>query len=406
MARTSVSRRTLAAALLVAIAGCREELTMPGRCPALCPSGNLVLADTLLTAPDTLDTSVRGYVALRDASFLLASSLDSLKSLMLMRFSAVGDSFMLAGDSVPVTISGVDSVLISFTVGQRDTAAKQMRTVFYRLPARFDTTLTYAQALPYFADSLLVDTVAVPDSLQTGVLSQHLPTTLRALPGDSGIVSLGVAVLASIPTAFGVGSGNIGSSAPRLSFYVRGQRPQDTVPQTQVLTVEPSFGTFVLSSLQGQPLSGVLAVGGLPAARATLELALPKVVIDSNAVVRATLTLTPVSPAVGFARDSFYVEARPLLRPYGPKSVLYPDSLIAGHAKVHVGDAGPVEVDIAPILRLWGSTTGDSLPRMIMLRVFLEGQVLGEVDFKGRVAGASGPQLRVTYVKRYRFGVP
>ena len=68
--------RSAAAVALVAILGCREQLTTPGHCPELCPQGNVQLVDTLLTTMDASDTSVRGYVLAREASYLLASNLD------------------------------------------------------------------------------------------------------------------------------------------------------------------------------------------------------------------------------------------------------------------------------------------------------------------------------------------
>jgi hypothetical protein len=233
-----------------------------------------------------------------------------------------------------------------------------------------------------------------------------MPATLYAPPEDSGVVSLGIKVLAASPTAVGIASGNLGSSAPTLLYYVHGVTPNDTI--THSVGVTPAFDIFVQSPDPSEVVAGELAVGGLPSARAILHLALPSVVIDSNAIVRATLILNTLHPVVGFARDSFYVEVRPMLRDFGLKSILYPDSSISGHRLVHEGDAGTVEVDIAPILRLWGTTHGDSLPRAIVLRILNEGSVLGEADFKGLAAGVAGgaPQLRVTYVKKYNFGVP
>ena len=122
--------------------------------------------------------------------------------------------------------------------------------------------------------------------------------------------------------------------------------------------------------------------------------------------LRATLILHTLRPAGGFAGDTFVVLAQPVVRDYGPKSVIYPDSTVSGYARLAPGDTGTVEMEIAPILRFWGTTTGDSIPRLIVLRAFPEGAILGSVDFAGRAAGALGPQLRVTYVKPYSFGVP
>jgi hypothetical protein len=156
----------------------------------------------------------------------------------------------------------------------------------------------------------------------------------------------------------------------------------------------------------GQPASGVLAVGGMPTARATMRLGLPKEVVDSNAIVRGTLILNTLDPVGGFARDSFLLAAQPLLRDHGPKSLLYPDSSIAGVTWLHPGQSGQVQLDITRLLRLWGTTTGDSLPRTLVLRVVPEGSLLSAVNFRGFAAGAGAPQLRVTYVRRYTFGVP
>ncbi len=408
MARTSVWRSALVAAAL-GIAGCgSEQITTPGACPALCPTGNVQLADTLLPAADTADTSVRGFVTVRESAVLFASSQDSLKSVVLIRFLPVSpDTFTKPGDTTKITAaSPPDSALLLLQVGQRDTVAKQLSLVFYRLPATFDTTMTYAQAQPFFADSQLVMADTLPDTLQSGAVTVHLPVSLVAPPQDSGVIALGVKVVASVPTAIGIASGNLGTLAPRLSYFVHGAAPNDTLKRS--LTVEPAFATFVQTPDPAQTPPGVLAAGGLPAARSWMHLDLPKVVVDSNSIVRATLILNTASQVVGFPHDSFYVQVRPLLRDFGAKSVLFPDSTFAGHALVHVGQTGTVEVDIAPILRLWGTTLGDTLPKVLVVRVFGEGAVIGEADFKGRSAGAANgaPQLRVTYVKKYEFGVP
>jgi hypothetical protein len=231
-----------------------------------------------------------------------------------------------------------------------------------------------------------------------------LPSSLVPLPGDSGIVSIAARVIADSPTVVAFSSGHSVTVYPKLSYFVHGQPPQDTLSRN--LSDTAAFTTFVQSPVAGQPPPGVLAIGGLPAAHALIHLSLPSVAIDSIGIVRATLLLRLVRPAVGFPGDSFVVNAFPILRDYGAKSVLYPDTLITGKTVVYAGQTGTVEVDIAPILRLWGTTTGDSMPRAIMLGVFAEGFAFGEADIQGRSAGGGGPQLEVTYVKKYEVGVP
>ncbi len=411
MARTFVWRSAVLAAA-AGIFGCgSENIITPGRCPALCPSGNVVLADTLLAAFDTADASARGFVTADSAAFLLVSSLDSLKSVALIRFSPVfPDTFRIGADTTSyVSALPPDSVRLVLRVGQRDTAVKNVRLILYRLPAKFDTAITYAQAQPYFADSLVVDTAAVPDTLASGDLHITMPDTLRAPPADSGVIALGVKVVADTATVLGITSGRAGTLAPLLTYYIHAA--SDTSKKTSK-SPEPSLAIFVQSPDPAQVPPGVLAVGGLPTARSAIYPALPKVAVDSTAIVRGTLILNTVRPVTGFSRDSFYVEVRPLLRDFGIKSILYPDSSIAGRTLVHVGQTGTVKVDITTILRLWGTTLGDTLPRVLALKVYVpggsEGGVLGRADFAGRAAGAAGgaPQLQVTYVKKYEFGVP
>ena len=399
MARTFVWPSALLAAL-VALAGCSERLTTPAYCPALCPSSDLQLADTLLTAADSADTTARGYVQMPQATFVAAASLDSLKSVILLRFAALPNQWIQSATDTVLAVFPPDSVVGALQVVYRDTTVHP-RLVFYRLPAHFDTTMTYAQAMAYFVDSAVLDTAAVPD---TGEMTFRVPNTLVAAPADSGVVSLGVRVIADAPTVVGIASGNHGSTPPALSYFVHGQPPQDTL--TRNLGDTATFATFVQSPAPGALPPGVLAVGGLPSAHTILHLALPTVAVDSLGIVRATLLLSIVRPAVAFPNDSFEVRAVPLLRDYGPKSVLYPDTSIEGHAVLHDGQTGLVDLDIAPILRLWGATAGDSLPRAIVLMMSGEGYLLGELNFKGRFGGGGGPQLRVTYVKKYAFGVP
>ena len=399
MGRTSVWR-SAALAALVALGGCTETLTTPGHCPELCASNGVQMADTLLVAADSADTTARGYVLADSASYVVASTLDALKGVVLYRFSRLDTSWAQTSADTVQAVFPPDSVQFVLQITSRDTTMHQ-RLVFYRLPARFDSAMTYAQALAYFGDSVLLDTAAVPD---TGLMTVRLPTSLFPAPADSGVVAIGIKLLADSATAIGLASGFGGSTAPALAFYVHGQPPQDTLAKN--LTVAPTFAASALSPAPGALPPGLRAIGGIPSAHTLIHLTLPKFAVDSVSIVRASLLLT-VSPAVlGFPNDSFTVVAYPLLRDYGPKSVLFTDTTLSGHTVVHAGQGGVVDVDITAILRLWGATVGDSLPHAIMLYRLSEAATLGELDFLGKAAGAGGPQLRVTYVTKYELGVP
>ena len=143
----SAWRSALVVGLVAGIVGCRENITTSGRCPSLCPRSNVQLADTLLAMADSADTSVRGFVLVREASYLLASSLDSLQSVALIRFTARDTSWTAAdtGSLVDTEYIGrQDSVGLTLQILQRDTAVKNLRLVVYRLPAQLDTAATYA----------------------------------------------------------------------------------------------------------------------------------------------------------------------------------------------------------------------------------------------------------------------
>ena len=180
MARTSVWRNALLAGL-VAAGGCTEKLMTPARCPEVCPNSSAQLADTLLTGPDVADTTARGYVLTSEATYVAASSLDSLKSVILIRFLPMPTSWIQSQTDTVQAVFPPDSVFARLQLTFRDTTVHP-RLVFYRLPAQFDTTMTYAQAQAYFVDAAVLDTVAVPD---TGTnMEARLPSSLVPLPGD------------------------------------------------------------------------------------------------------------------------------------------------------------------------------------------------------------------------------
>jgi len=409
MAGTSAWRSALAALAAAALLGCREDIAAPGQCPSLCPSADVELVDTMLTGVVVSDSSMRGFVVPYEAAILVASTLDSLKGLVLVRFTALDTVFRVSNDTVPVVIGSYDSVTIDLTMRQRDTAAEDLRVLLVRLPAGIDTTTTYATALPFFADSLIVDSLIVDSlvggSVATGTLHQRLPVA-RMLPGagDSGKVALGIAIRAASPTAVSFGSLDLSGAPPRITYWARGAAPNDTL--RQAISRSPAFDTFVMTPVPGVPPAGALQVGNLPSARTLLRLDIPRRLLDSTSIARGTLILTLTRPATGRPGEVFDVEARPVIGDFSGKSITASDTAVTGLGQVTVGQTGPVEIEIGRILRFWRSPAGDSLPRAILLRNRLESAALGEVTFWGRTAGVAAPLLQLTFVRPYAFGVP
>jgi hypothetical protein len=147
-------------------------------------------------------------------------------------------------------------------------------------------------------------------------------------------------------------------------------------------------------------------VGNLPSARTLLRLVIPQTLLDSTSVVRGTLVLTLTRPVTGRPLEAFDIDARPVIRDFGGKSITTTDTVVAGSGHVTAGQSGTVEIEIGRILRFWGTSAADSLPRAILLRSRVEIAAIGEASFAGRAAGAAAPVLRLTVVRPYAFGVP
>ncbi len=403
----SAARLLAAAALAASLAGlaCREDVTAPGSCPSLGPSAHGSLVDTVLTGIVTSDSTFRGFYAPREAPISPLADLDSLHSIPLIRFGARDSTWYPAANDTAVKVGRVDSVYLRFAVASRDLAATGLRIIAYRIPSDFDTGMTFAQVQPSLADSQLVDTIAVDDTLEAGTVRWRLSSRAiaRLASPDTGVAALALVVVASRPTALSVGQTGSSMGGAYFDWYVHAQAPRDSL--SHVFSVGTQFDTFVHDPPDVTP-SNALAAGGLPSARAILHLDLPAYVLDSARLVRATLILTAASPVRGMPAESFRVSARGLIRDLGPKSMLYADTSAGGTAPVTQGDSGEIHIEVGRLLRGWGTTAGDSLPRAIMLLSEPEGASLGEVRVARWNAGAAAPRLRVTFVRPYPFGVP
>ena len=395
-----------ALAALVAGLGCQENVTAPGSCPSLCPAGSVVLVDTVLTDIVASDSSYRGYYAPSEAQTLALADLDSLRSVALVRFGSRDSTWIppVTNDTA-VTIGRVDSVQLRITLAGRDTAAKNLRILVYRLPAQFDTGMTWADVQPYLTDSALVDTITIADSVTGGdVLWTLRSGAVDTIPaGDGGVVSFAFAVRASTKTGVGLTSDESGSSGAHLEWFVHAAAPRDSL--THGFVVGGSFDTFVFDPPPAMP-SNALVAGGLPSARSILRLQLPPEAIDSVRVVRATLILTPTHRARGLPTATFLLSARGIVRDLGAKSIIFTDTAAGGTASVAVGDSSEIHIEVGRLLRAWGTSVGDSLPRVIMLLGEPEGGGMSEVAVGGKSAGAAAPRLRLTFVRPYPFGLP
>lgn len=408
MARTPAWRSVLVATgLWVAVWACTDRISAPGRCPDLCPADSVVLADTVLNAPVTADTSIRGYTSVKGASILVVSSLDSLTSVAFLTSTALPQSWSPQTDTGTVTLGSLDSVQVQVFLGSRDTSAKNLYILIYRLPASIDTMIDAAGAAQYFVDSALVDSIPVDDTLTTGLLTRRVPAgRMTPLEADSFKVAVGFGVRASKPTIVVLESSDLTTFPPRLFYFARGAPPRNTDSLTRSFELDATFDSYLVSPAAGDPAAGAIVVGNQPAARSLLHLQVPAYIADSSTVIRGTLVLHLTRPVTGVPGQQFTISAAPVLRYFGGKSLLVPDTTTYGYGTVTVGDSQTVRIEIAPVLRLWRGTNPDSMPRVIELKAVAEVFNLGEISAAGSASGLTGPLLNLTIVRPFRFGVP
>jgi hypothetical protein len=152
-----------------------------------------------------------------------------------------------------------------------------------------------------------------------------------------------------------------------------------------------------------------LLVGGLPAARSLLRVGIPRGILDSTQIVRATLILVPSDSVRGVPSDSFELLVHAAAVDFGAKSSLLLDpSLQPDSTLMRVGLADTVRLDITNILRRWQVDT--TLPRTLVLQqgvhvsgALYEGATFAEGRFYSSRAALRRPSLRITYIPRITF---
>lgn len=392
----------LLALALVAVA-CRDELTAPGDCPALCPGGQPTVLDTVITADPGQDSAYVGYVKPGlGVSLRVSDSLPASDDRALIQFLPLPDSILVRDTLRTYT---VDSLSISFFLQARDTAVHNLRVLLYRLPPTLDTTTTFADVAPSLIPANLFDSIMVSDTLRAGglrVLYTGASLSKVAVPpGDSGRIALGLAIAADGPTGIRVGSIASGTS-PVVISYVHAAIA-DTGLQKQVIVRGPQFTGFVS---RNPPVldPDFLTVGGAPTARSIIRFTLPPSLRDSASLLRATLELVPASPLLGLPGDTTALEVRNVLIDLGAKSPLLISTGRIGRTLLQQGSADTVKVEILPLVQLWQSS--DSLPQAVMLQVTPVASSFMRPVFESTRSGGPAPRLRISYLVDFPFERP
>ena len=386
---------------------CQEELTAPAVCPELCPGGNARVFDTVLTPLPDADSSYTGYVPRhRAGSMLVSNGLPAGDARVVYRFQARRDSAPVGDSARPYV---VDSALIALNLIRRDTLLDGLKFYIYRIdPATADSEATFASITPQFVPTAIIDSIQVPDTLNSGLVQ----TVLRGadvakvdLPveGD-GVLALGVAMSAPQPSGARFGA-LLAQSGPSFISYVTVDTPDTGTIRNQTLTAQTAFNTYVLASPQTVD-SSLLTVGGEPSSRALIRFDLPQAIEDSATIVRATLELIPAAAVIGLPTDPPLLEARSLFADLGAKSpVVTTDTRFIVSDTISVGSADTVRLDVTPIVQLWQAV--DERPEAVFLSLLPEAASFSRPVFGSTRVETPGPaRLRITYLKPFAFETP
>lgn len=415
-------RRLAFVGAALVIAACVERVTAPGHCPDFCPSGQIIITDTLLPSSIFGDSAFRGYLLANQSAVMLAARLpgsspaDTLDGRPIFRVNGVGSRFSISTtDTTKGAILGADSARLHLVVTRRDSGARNLQISLYRLPITIDSTTTFGDLTGSFTDSLVksvnLDTLlSLPgrtdtltgDSVIVDSINQRLRLSLkldtaaaRYIATDSGTVAYGIRIAADTLASIALGKGSLG---PSLQWYLRVDSMGTTVARKPVPLGAP-FASFVFTP-EPAAVDSTLAVGGVPSVQSLLRVSVPRVLRDSSQIIRATLILVPAVAARGAPSDSFYIEARSVLADFGAKSPI--DFRLTDSTAIHVGVTDTLRFEVTNLVQLW--VADSTHPTIFVLRPRNAAQSFAEIHFYPSRAAAFRPALQVTFVRRFPFG--
>lgn len=392
--------------IAAAVMGCREDLLAPGTCPAYCPPEQLQVVDSILLDNVLSDSAFTGYVQPYEATALQvyrdSTVTTDAGSRAVVVFPPYSDSLLLAsGDTARGAVIATDSFVVTLPIRGRNASATGLELAVYRIPVGTDSTTTFADLDPYFADTMLLAVVPVADSLVSDTLSVMVDAA--AFPDfvtDGNRAAVGVAL--RTPMGYAQLGSDEGQDGVQLTRHVQVDSAGVSVPRREGKI--PAFDSFVSTDGMG-PTADERDVGGAPATRTMLRFALPPRIADSSRVLRATLVLVPTGPVRGAPGDSLVVIAQGLAADVGAKSPLQgipSDSVALRVAFLAVGAADTVRLDVTDLVIGW--TKDPTRPRAFALRAIPEGSAIAMLRMGAASSGPARPRLVVTFVPPLTLG--
>jgi hypothetical protein len=410
--------------LVTVIVACSEQVSGSLGCPELCTDQSALLKDTVLTASITIDTSLIGYPGIgetRDITMLNRG--DTGITHFIARFDTLPQFFIPTTAQPDSSIALVDSASLIFfidTLTQRPTAPITVEAYDVDTTGVIDSVRS--SILPLFRPDRLIGTKTyqaseIRDTMQLPLdnvkIFAKIKDTLRLRIGlkVNGVPFARMRVLAS-------------QVLPRVRFRVSADtlvKPDTVFPSSST----PANDSFLAQSLTiyqviaagalPPPPPDRLAVGGLSGARTYFKFNIPRTVIDSVQVVRASLIVNQL-PARSTARtsDTLTLFTHPILSSPTVTDVRTAIGFMGSPFSYGVDsvffvakDSGTKSFELVNLFRFWRTVGDSNATRAIVLTASQEGSVAGEIDFSSLSAAAAlRPRLRITYVPRRGFGLP
>ena len=414
---------SLLACVVGTVAACSEDLTGTAGCPELCPEQDIDSRDTILDAFLTVDTTVTGYPVLGTETFLLVATRgDTLDARAVMRFDTLAQRFNRGGaDSA---IYAVDSSMVTVrldTTGTKATAPVTVEIYDVDSAAMVDTATSVVLSLfrpdrliggKTFAVAELKDTLRVP-LMNDKVLAKLTGEAPRRLRIGFRVTSSASAQIRLVSRDGGVSSQISYDPSPDTLVKALVNSQASLTPVDNPTLRNDLTDYQVVAKGQGAGAGSFIGVGGLPAQRAYFRFDVPRRLVDTMTVVRATLMLTQIPTNSVDASDTITiypqivrasVDLQDVVRSAG---ILSPPLIGIDSIRVKPNDSGRVSIEMVGALRQWQAVGATTLQRAIVLRSATEGASAPSVLFYSAEAGPSQrPKLRITYVSKVEFGVP
>jgi hypothetical protein len=436
--RRSVTRAAtlaIAAAGALGIPGCSEKLEAGRACPILCPDQDIELRDTLVAAV-VVATTLGSYPPIgEEPQLLLTSRGDTLETRIVIRYDTLPTTYRPASSPTDTPIEAVQDAKLAIRL--RFPTPRPGQTVTIEA-YDVDTTVTddadtvAATMLPLFRpDRFLGSLTFKPSDVSEVTATTPTPDSTAHIPiNDAYLVAkilakarLRVGLLVRAPESAELVFQSVAGLRPQqLSFNVPGDPvvPRSTGPYSATpaeRSVANTLSDFVIVAQKRAPATPaeVLAIGGVPGRRGYLRFDLPRGIVDSTSVVRATLLLTQYpNRLAAHGPDSLSVYPQPVVASELVTDLRKAAALLGGGRPFRLDslraapdDSGEVSIEVVGLLNVWRQTQPQQSMRALVLRLPTEGVGPDELYFYSvEAAAAFRPRLRIVYAPRLGIGLP